>query len=226
MMKLIEEHQQDIQEILDALKYCDFDDLEDCDYIFEEKITEKFQLHYSKPFEYSNGATKGVLIFKNLGFVIKIPFTWCGGDEICGASDGAHSWDYCSQEVCRYEMAEDNGIAEVFLQTEYLGDVNDYPIYIQPYAEIFKNMAPDAISEHCYESSEEQKEQTRSLNSQYAFDDIQNIWESEVLALYGKDFYIKLKTYISDYDINDLRTANIGYYQNKPVLVDYAGFYE
>ena len=225
-MKLVEEHKEDIDKILDALQYCDFDALENNDEVFYCQIVMPFREHYGEKIEYAEGATKGVLLFKNLGFVIKIPYSMLDEYDICGAVDGAENWDYCSQEVNRYDMAEQEGLGDVFLQTELLDKVDGYPIYIQPYAQIFRNMVPEDISEHSYASSDEDKEQTRSINEEYAFDDITNIWESEVLALYGKDYYIKLKSFISDTDINDLRTANIGYYNNKPVLVDYAGFYE
>lgn len=225
-MNIIENNKDKINKILDALQYCNFDQLENNDDIFFDQVFNIFKNHYEGNVDYAEGATKGVLIFKDLGFVIKIPYSMLDEYDICGASDGVETWDYCSQEVNRYGMAEEEGLQDVFLETSLLDNVNGYPIYIQPYAQIFKNMEASDISEHSYASSEEEKEETRSINEEYAFDDITNIWESEVLALYGKDYYIKLKSFISDVDINDLRTANIGYYNNKPVLVDYAGFYE
>lgn len=225
-MDIIQEHKAELEKILKVLEKCNFDQLENNDDIFYDQVVYPFKQNYEGKVEYAEGATKGVLIFKDLGFVIKIPYSMLDEYKICGASDGVETWDYCSQEVCRYSMAEDEGLQDVFLETSLLGYVFGYPIYIQPYAQIFKNMEASDISEHSYVSSDEDKEQTRSINEEYAFDDITNIWESEVLALYGKDYYIKLKSFISDVDINDLRTANIGYYNNKPVLVDYAGFYE
>lgn len=224
-MNYYEGYTKELNEILEALSNCNFDDLED-GYEFETQVITPFKSYYNKNFDWASGATKGVLIFKNYGFVLKIPFSYISGDPICNAYDGLDTWDYCSQEANRYSMAETEGLQDVFLETSLLDNINNYPIYIQPYAQIFKNMETSDISKHSCISSEEEKQQTKSINEEYSFDDITNIWESEILALYGKDYYIKLKSFISDVDINDLRTANIGYYNNKPVLVDYAGFYE
>lgn len=225
-MDIIEQNKDKLNEILNALTYCNFDQLENNYDVFNDQVVSPFRRHYEGNVDYAEGATKGVLIFKDLGFVIKIPYSMLDEYDICGAYDGVETWNYCSQEANRYGMAENEGLQDVFLETTLLDDINGYPVYIQPYAQIFKNMEASDISEHSYASSEEEKQQTRNINEEYAFNDITNIWESEVFALYGKDYYIKLKSFINDIDINDLRTANIGYYNNKPVLVDYAGFYE
>ena len=146
--KFLNEYENELREILDALRDCYFDELDDC--TFDESVVIPFKDSYKKPFKAANGATKGVLIFPNFGFVIKIPFVYCDGDELCGAQDGVNAWDYCSQEVCRYEMAEEEGFGDIFLETDLLGEVNNHPIYIQPYADILGGMDSDNYnSNHC-----------------------------------------------------------------------------
>ena len=114
----------DIKEILDALNYCIFDD--DLDYTndsFYDNIVSIFKQHYHKPFKADNGCSKGVLIFEQLGFVIKIPFNFCDGYELCAVTEGDSEWDYCSQEANRYKMAVDAEVEEAFLPTYYLTSI-------------------------------------------------------------------------------------------------------
>lgn len=67
-MKMTKEY---ILECLD--KYCTFEMLHE--HNFEEQVVEPLQsANCFSDWSWDNGATKGVLIFKNLDFVIKIPF--------------------------------------------------------------------------------------------------------------------------------------------------------
>ena len=217
----------DIKEIGDALSYVCFDELDGADDGFYEWVVYPFKAHYFKPFKHDSGASKGVLIFKDLGFVIKIPYIMYDGYELYGASyQGNDDWDYCSQEVNRYTMAEEEGLQEVFLKTEYLTSVNRHPIYIQPLATILKDLNGEEYSYHKSCSSQDDKNSADSINLANNFYDIHEVWDGEVYNKYGKDFYIKLKTFIKNISINDLRTANVGYWNGNPVLVDYAGYYE
>ena len=70
--KFLNEYENEIREILDALHDCYFDELDD--YTFDESVVTPFNDSYKKPFKAANVASKGVLIFPNFGFVIKIPF--------------------------------------------------------------------------------------------------------------------------------------------------------
>lgn len=220
--KFLNEYENEIREILDALHDCYFDELDD--YTFDESVVTPFNDSYKKPFKTANGASKGVLIFPNFGFVIKIPFIFCNGDEMCGAQDGVHDWDYCSQEVCRYEMAEEEGFGDIFLETDLLGEVNNHPIYIQPYAEVLNTLnSEEYTSNHC-SSVEADKETVRLLDKQESYDWLNENWEADFYVKYGIERFKKFKTYLRDNWITDLRDANIGYIGKNPVLIDYAGF--
>lgn len=217
----------DIKEIVDALSYACFDDLDGAEDGFYDFIVSSFKNHYFKSFTSETGASKGVLIFAKLGFVIKIPFKMYDGFDLYGANlDGDDDWDYCSQEVNRYTAAENEGLQDVFLKTEYLTSIDGHPIYIQPFATILKDMNYNEYNYHNSCSSKEDKNSADALNMQNGFAGLHEVWDGEVYKKYGKEFYIKLKTFIKNFDINDLRTANIGYWHNNPVLIDYAGYYE
>ena len=220
--KFLNEYENEIKEILNALHNCYFDELDQ--YSFEDDVIYSFNEKYKKPFKYANGATKGVLIFKDFGFVIKIPFIFCEGEEMYGARDGINRWDYCSQEVCRYEMAEEEGFGNIFLETDLLGEVNNHPIYIQPYAEVLSEMdSENYTSNHC-SSTENDKTFVKEINDKEHYDWLDPSWEADLLVKYGIEIFKKFKIYIKDNWINDLRNANIGYVGKSPVLIDYAGF--
>ena len=161
----------EIKEILDALQYCIFD--EDLDYTtesFYENIVNIFKEHYKKPFNAFNGCSKGVLVFKNLGFVIKIPFNYCDTYELCMVEEGANEWDYCSQEANRYIMAEEEGLQDLFLKTEYLATIDYYPIYIQPYAQLMESLSFQEYNEKSKNSSEEDREKLELINDEEYFE--------------------------------------------------------
>lgn len=211
-------YKNEIDEILDALKYCYYDELDQDD--FEDDVICSFEEHYKKPFGWDNGATKGVLIFKNYGFVIKIPFNHCDGYELYGATDGDNEWDYCSQEKNRFKAVKENDLQKVFLETDYLASVDNYPIYIQLFAEPLDKIDVNSHSSH----TKEDIDIINNIIDENYFGDINLSWEADMFALYGKKFYIKFKEFIHDYKIEDLRTANVGYVGLYPVILDYAGF--
>ena len=220
--KFLNEYENEIREILDALHDCYFDELDD--YTFDESIVAPFKDNYKKPFRAANGATKGVLIFPNFGFVIKIPFIFCDGDELCGAQDGVNAWDYCSQEACRYEMAEEEGFGDIFLETDLLGEVNNHPIYIQPYAEVLSKIDGSEYDSKHRSGTDMDRTFVKEIDDAENYDTLNSMWEADLLVRYGIKKFKSFKKYIKDNWINDLRDENIGYIGKNPVLIDYAGF--
>lgn len=107
----------------------------------------------------TNGASKCVIVPNDKNYVIKIPFTGEGSDEIydnddefreyCSengfdyeacpydryefenASNSQNDWDYCLREAEIYNSAKDWGINEFFAKTIYIGTFSHHPIYIQ-----------------------------------------------------------------------------------------------
>lgn len=177
-------------------------------------------------FKSSCGATKGVLIFKNLSFVIKIPFLYCDGDRLCGANEAINNWDYCEQEAIRYQRAVEEGLEKVFLKTELLDWIEDYPIYIQEYANIFSRLERSTYKNYIKTGTCEDEEVIREIceSCDYYYHGLPSEWEADLFANYGEDFFKKFMNYLDDTGIDDLRSTNVGYIGKIPVLVDYAGF--
>ena len=215
---LIEKYKNELKNILNALKECDFTDLDEDN--FYDDFVYSFKNKYKNNFKSNSGATKGVLIFQDLGFVIKIPFQWCGGDRLYGAEEGDECWDYCSQESHRYEMAVKQDVEKAFLSTEFVMWINDYPIYIQEIAEPLESIHDNSHSS----STNQDKDKVTNIIDDNCFNCINIEWEADLYVYYGEDYYIRLKNFIENYEIEDLRSSNIGYVGKAPVIFDYAGF--
>lgn len=219
---------EELDEILEALSYGTFDEIDEAE--FYSIVVQPFSEKYKKPFDYATGATKGVLIFEQLGFVIKIPF--CRNSENCyynsaygeyeccyfTGADTDNGWDYCEAEANKYERAEEEGLAQCFAKTKKIGDIDGYPIYMQELADIYKSI--DYQSSH----TEEDSRQVSSICNSNNFYMFNLEWLSDAFHYYGEKVFHKLLEFIRIVGINDLHDGNIGYIGNRPVLVDYSSF--
>ena len=201
---------------------------------YNENFMETMGADFSKKFTYSYGATKFVLIpnDENENFVIKIPYTGSSGyDSNYYYNDAAtyidywsagtedREWDYCEAEVIRYQQAAEYGLEKCLAKTEFVGFINGYPIYVQERCKVF------SCNENKH-SMEELKTTIDICNLWYYNSSIDGNWLTDFRIYYGEETLKKFIDFISSNDWNDLRSDNIGYINNKPVLVDYSGFYD
>ena len=218
--EICKRYNNEIKEILNALEYGCYEELDQD--TFEDDVVCAFDEHYHKQYGWDNGATKGVFIFKKFGFVIKIPFNYCDGEELCGAYEGDSDWDYCSQEKNRYANAKKFGLQGIFLETALVGRVDGYPIYIQPIAQSLTNLGYEFSSNR--KTSKDDMKTIQMIIEENNFGCIDSAWEADIFAMYGGKYYHKFKNFIKENYIEDLRNDNIGYVGLKPVILDYAGF--
>lgn len=193
---------------------------------FEEYVVNPFREKYHKfPYSWDSGASKGVIAFPTLGFVIKMPLHIIDEDSyyIDDYEEDDNYTDYCALEADFYGQAKRLGIEEVFAQTEYVKMLDgEYPIYIQEYIE------QRELDEENHIHSDDDEKTVSSLNEeQYGDEDADIEWEAELLAQKGLDFYNKFKKFIINNNINDLRWYdNIGYKNGCPICFDYSGFHD
>lgn len=181
--------------------------------------------------KYDVGATKAVIFLKNADFVVKIPFTGDDDNEydeyiaFSGAADGGEGWDYCKAEQNIYNEAVDEGVSQFLLETKYIGDVNGYPIYVQPICkEYVSSSYPVPSTEEYSKSSEE-----LSHHDIYA-DDINSMFAFYVYCeiISGDRTYDELRRFqrFANDEISDIHNHNIGFKDNHMVILDYSGFNE
>lgn len=184
------------------------------------------------PFETASGASKYVIIPDDGDEVIKIPFNgqkdgFYEGEyeedyiffpfECAGVDNG---WDYCQREVVIADAAEEEELEQCFAITRRIGFVNGYPIYAQEKAEVWS-------AAHNYnEYSEEKKSTTFEKCKRLGVGCFNSCWLSDFLDYFGEDIFQKFMKFIDKQSIDDLHSDNIGYIGNRPVLIDYSGYWD
>lgn len=193
-------------------------------------------------FNYACGASKLVLIPLDPSekYVIKIPYTgyYYGSynyektektgsffhynhryDKYEAGEVKQLPWDYCATEVKRYRLAREKGFEKFFARTFFYTTINGYPIYLQEKCNVLSKNRKD----HTFS-----KEERRRTSSIEMADIAINIdWLTAFRLQYGEQKLIEFSDFIKTLNWDDdLRDENVGYLNNKPVLIDYSGFME
>lgn len=191
--------------------------------------------------DYATGTTRFVLFPRNKDFVIKIPFKgqmyryrMKEEDEAekieCSSFEGAYyntgeeytGWDYCDAEEMIYRLAENNRVGQYFLATIRIGEVNGYPIYAQPLAQVslFHDRV-GAVSQEIQQSTSQVIDAHEDvLGEEY----LPVEWAEDFVNVFGEDELDGLLNFLEDMGIADLHDENVGYTGGKPILFDYVGF--
>lgn len=192
---------------------------EDLVYEYIGKICEKYS------FSYNTGISRLVIKPTGQNFVIKLPFNYWFDEEYCeyyelSCYKGINKWDACEYEQLIYNQALIAGFEEFFLTINYIAGY-DYPIYIQPLAEI----AIDNQENYCGKKSNKTKEMLKNKYINLMSEPVE-VWFNWVYDKINDDNrFNDFLNFLNKYDIaEDLHEGNIGIYHNKPVIVDYAGF--
>ena len=186
-------------------------------------------------YHFDNGISKLVLIpiDENKDYVIKIPYNGCYENgyneeshfyeamfcEFYGSESSERMWDYCASEQIRYSVAKENNLNQYLAETKMICFIGTRPIYIQEKCTVFSQTS------HKTYSLEEHKK-TYSLCGDDA-DRINPDWLTSFLYTYGEEEAKKFVDFIHKLDWDDdLRSDNLGFLNNKPVVIDYSGFWE
>lgn len=183
-----------------------------------------------------NGVSKIVISYNDIpNYVIKVPFKGRYNDcydetELFTYASyekpytNINAWDYCESETnCYHDAKEYYDLGDMFAKTEYLGKIEDIPIYI---SEKITTLMSDTRVRN---SSEHTEKIARSLRDKYEID-----WGfcegkglSAFIDCYGEKRAEELVSFLEEYDIGDLHEGNIGYdlYGNVKII-DYSGWYD
>ncbi len=176
----------------------------------------------------SEGCSKGVIFLKDADFVIKVPFNTNDEDnwlmDFTGAINAVNHWDYCAVEEALYKLAKVKGIEACFLPIYEIGKINGYPIYKQPIGDIFACKGIMKYDHEKVETTTNNFYKQHKVPSEFKYR-LPLEWVYDVILAYPTHLVVDLLSFIKN-NITDLHSANIGYYKNKPVIIDYAGFNE
>ena len=178
--------------------------------------------------DWAEGCSKAVIFLKDADFVIKIPFNTSDEDnwlmDFRGAANAVNDWDYCAVEEALYKLAKIKGVEDCFLPVYEVGKVNGYPIYKQPIGDIFAAKSIMKYDDEKVETTTNNFYKQHNVPAELKYR-LPIEWVYDVILAYPPHLVIDLLSFIKN-NITDLHSANIGYYENNPVIIDYAGFHE
>ena len=209
----------------------------------EDFIENKTHFPETFKFTWNMGASKLVILPCSADFVIKIPFNGRyfghGIDAETGEITSKGGWErftseeydsdmdfdgnYCGREVDISDMATAEDLEECFAITECVGRCGDYLIYKQARA---TTILVDVIDEKSDSLSSEERKSIRDKCNNMGVYGFNIFWLKDFLEFFGEEILKQLDRFINTYDINDLHTSNVGYIGNRPVLIDYSGYFE
>lgn len=203
----------EVKELLDKLELSSRMD----EYDVRDRVEE---LGYRHLVSVRDGATKICLVFKdNTDFIVKWSYN-CDDDN----SE--------SVKECRiYACAVEAGLGFFFPKTEIMGKWGDVTVVIQDKVDY-------SASDCSYDKKVYYQNIARTVTSRIfrkmengfkigsAYDrDLDRTWGRLVISLYGKQVTKKLCEFIKEYKINDLHGSNIGYKNDRPIILDFSGYY-
>lgn len=160
---------------------------------------------------YSYGASKLVIIDDDNDWVLKIPFC----DKAC---------DYCALEAENYKKAVEVGVEEGFAACHFLMEYEGAPCYIMEKV----SCDEQTVESDFYEigsnklSGEMDEDEIYSYLGSMDGDEIVD----QLLEFYYDDGFLRdVYDFLSQNEINDLHTGNVGYRNDQLVLVDYSGYH-
>lgn len=170
-------------------------------------------LHTHEGYEMHTGATRICVYHKDWDFVLKFDKEY-------------QTTAYCSLECYHYEMAKAYRVERVLLPIERVATFdNGLKVYRQAK---FTTGWHDLSNKDnkALRSAYEQTKHSKTFKKIYKgmHHDTHEFWVARVTQLYGKKFMRSLENWISEYEVNDLHTGNIGLLNGVPVLLDYAGY--
>lgn len=167
---------------------------------------------------YARGATKSCFILPHADYVIK----FCKPSR---KRSNSREMDECELEACAYKSAKEYRVEKVLLETRFIGE-NEYGVkfFAQPKIETTQCDIPFKLDSEFRRKTNKisSKLVYKVTNSMYC--STSDLWIKMLILLYGKKFARSFEEWTKANRVNDLHEANIGYYKNKPVLLDYSGF--
>lgn len=179
--------------------------------------------YYNQNWSCKYGSTKLVIVMDDENYVIKIPFH--GEDRdiyYVGAPTSEDFWDYCQAEENRYNEAPDV-IKNHLAKTTWIYETkNGIRLYTQPKCLIAAKNHYNTKSQKTYKFF---CNWWKMESSKLPIDHTD--WLNLYIDCYGlPSLKVFFKAIIEEDWNDDLRDANIGFLNGRPVLVDYSSFCE
>lgn len=165
------------------------------------------------------GATRWCFVFDGDDYVYKISRN----------DDEEYHYDYCERELKNYEIAKTFDVEKLLLELRFVKELtNGIRIYAQSKFDFSHNdmdVNYNRILRKKVNSRYSPSIVRKSINH-CLYNSIAFIWYARMIQLYGKKFARSFERFTKAAKVNDLHTANIGWKNDKPIILDYGGFLE
>ena len=205
--------------------------VEDLDYVVQEGLEAEEDF-----IETAAGASKVVVIYRGLPYVVKIPaigqYCCCEDedeDDECSTDkfipfsggNGDNAFDYCAAEVDIYEEAAFAGFEKYFAKTSFWKRTESgYPLYIQ-------ERVNTGAWNYVKEPSAASKTIAESYN-RFCYKITDPNWVASFIDFFGEMEFLRFSNFLEEHELNDFHSGNLGYRlrTGEPVIFDYSGFYD
>lgn len=176
----------------------------------------------SKEIRVCDGASKICLVFAHNDFVIK----WAG-------EDAEQQYGEAVREAEIYEKAKAAGLERFFPKTEIFGEINGVSFVMQEKIDFSACEAPSAKSKKYHRIGQTvtyrviakmQKDFDKACPDGSYSRHLNEEWAGMVISLYGKKVAKALCQFIIKHQINDLHGNNLGYKNDRPIILDFSGY--
>ena len=199
---------EDFQLFIDDFGYEDCNNWENFTYNGYNKGREEIA------FTVHNGASRGVLIFDDFDWVIKFNFL----------DEADLRYNFCEGEVSLYKQAVKDGMQKYFAETWKAGEFHGRTFYVMRRAETCEtndNVCTD-MNSGIYDSDPDYICCDRVVGDMTEED------EANIVNFFGNYYEKKeilgLLDYCGKVGIFDIYDGNVGYIDEDPVFIDYAGY--
>lgn len=177
---------------------------------FLNKISEKGYF----PCELKMGASKVCFVPRDYPFVIK----WTLIDS--------ENLDEAGKEVFIYKRAKENRLAEFFPETEEIENHGSTRFIYQEKIDYEScNISPITRNIFIKKTANSNQKVVRCFSNGLNINSRPNeVWCKMALLMYGKRKCRSLVQFVRRYNINDLHDGNTGYFNGKPVILDFSGY--
>lgn len=189
------------------------------DYCAYKTLEKKLSMKELDKICLADGASKIVIVFLEEDFVLK----WTSSTR----------YDEATREYKIYQEAVKTGIEFIFPKTEFCAEIGGIKFYKQAKIQ-------SSVSDLSYEKKEKYRKRTRNVSRKMCERisdgfyvekfggcnrDLNELWVRMLVLTYGKRVCKLLEDFTKVHRINDLHGGNIGYYNDKPIILDFAGYF-
>ena len=178
--------------------------------------TKTFITNFCKTWDcsFNHGCTKGVFVFKKLGFVLKFNTT--------------NQRANCTEEYEAYNCAKKHGVERICAPVDiFYTAPNGEKFYIQPFAHIFEDYEVYATIEKMFHKKKFCERKIQQYSDSFGVSgELSTVCWKRCVQDYGWKFMRKVQGWAEECQVGDLHDGNVGVVgNNRPVLIDYGGAY-